>query len=115
MPKLLYAAVLSLVAAPLAGQSAAQLNTQLRDQYVEVAEPVVALVNVRVVDGTGAAPRDGQTIVIRDGRISEVGPVARVDIPGDARRIDLAGHTVLPGFVGLHNHTFIRRRSGASR
>ena len=67
---------------------------------------MVALTNARVVDGTGAAPRDGQTILIRDGRIAAVGPSARVDVPVDARVIDLAGHTVIPGIVGLHNHTF---------
>ena len=105
MRKILFAGLLSLaVAAPATAQTAAELNPNLREAYVEVADPVVALVNVRVVDGTGAAPRTGQTIVIRDGRIEYVG--GSPNIPSDARTIDLAGHTVLPGFVGLHNHTF---------
>ncbi|HEX6589651.1 MAG TPA: hypothetical protein VF039_11545, partial [Longimicrobiales bacterium] len=103
---LLIAGLLTLVARPLAAQTAAELNASLRRQFVEVAEPVVALTNVRVVDGTGAAPRDGQTIVIRDGRIEAVGAARSVRVPGDARVIDLAGHTVIPGIVGLHNHTF---------
>ncbi len=102
----LLAAAVSLVAAPLAAQSADELSRPIRDAFVEVADPVVALRNVRVVDGTGAVPRDGQTIVIRDGRIVAVGPTASVDIPGDARTLDLRGHTVIPGLVGLHNHTF---------
>ncbi len=92
-------------ASAASAQPAASLSEQVR-QYVTVAEPVVVLSNVRVVDGTGAAPRDGQTIVIRDGRIAQVGPAASTDIPGDARTIDLRGHTVIPGIVGLHNHTF---------
>jgi imidazolonepropionase-like amidohydrolase len=75
-------------------------------QFVAVDTPVVALTRVRVVDGTGTAPAEDQTIVIRDGRIAAVGPAARVRPPAGARVLDLAGHTVLPGFVGLHDHTF---------
>src|SRR5687768_5894821 len=103
---LLSAVAVLAFAAPVSAQSAAELSPQVRERYVEVAEPVVALVGLRVVDGTGAAPRDGQTIVIRDGRIEAVGPSASVRVPADARRIELAGHTVIPGLVGLHNHTF---------
>ena len=61
----LFAAVVVFAASPLAAQSAAELSPQIRGAYVEVAEPVVALTNARVVDGTGASPRDGQTILIR--------------------------------------------------
>jgi imidazolonepropionase-like amidohydrolase len=68
--------------------------------------PVIALVGVTVVDGTGAAPAEGQTIVIRDGRIQAVGPAAEVQIPEGAEVHELDGHTVIPGLVGLHNHTF---------
>ena len=102
---LLLAAGALLGPAAAAAQTAAELSPGLA-HFVEVADPVVALTNVRVVDGTGAPPRDGQTIVIRDGRIAAVGPAASVDIPAGARTLDLRGHTVIPGLVGLHNHTF---------
>ncbi len=88
-----------------AAQSASSLSGSVRE-YVSVAEPVVALTNVRVVDGTGAPARDNQTVIIRDGRIEAVGPTGDVNVPSDARVMDLQGHTVLPGIVGLHNHTF---------
>ena len=91
--------------APLAAQSASQLSQNAR-RYVSVDSPVVALEHVRVVDGTGAAPREDQTIVIRDKRIVSVGPSAGASVPAEAKRMDLAGHTVLPGLVGLHNHTY---------
>ena len=74
--------------------------------FVEVGEPVVALTGVTVVDGTGAPPMTGQTILLRDGRIEAVGAAGAVRIPEDARVLDLAGYTVIPGLVGLHNHTF---------
>ncbi|HUF27048.1 MAG TPA: amidohydrolase family protein [Gemmatimonadaceae bacterium] len=75
-------------------------------QFVAVEAPVVALTNVRVVDGTGAAPADDQTIILRDGRIAELGPSASVRVPEGARVLELRGHTVIPGLVGMHNHTF---------
>ena len=75
-------------------------------QFVSVNAPVVALVNVRVVDGTGAPARNNQTIVLRGGEIVEVGSTAAVRPPADARVIDLQGHTVIPGLVNLHEHTW---------
>jgi len=75
-------------------------------QYVSVREPVVALVNARVIDGTGAAAVEGHTILIRDGIIAAVGPAANTAVPTGAHIIDVAGGTVIPGIVGLHNHTY---------
>lgn len=75
-------------------------------QYVSVDAPVVALTNVKVIDGTGGPAKMGQTIVIDGTRIAAVGPTGSVEIPDGAEVMDLAGHTVTPGFIGLHNHTF---------
>jgi imidazolonepropionase-like amidohydrolase len=104
-------AVLLAVAAPAGAQRADQLSRATR-AYVSVAEPVVALVNVTVLDGTGAPARPGQTIVIRDGKIAAVGPSASVRAPSDARVMDLGGHTVIPGIVGVHNHMFYTAAGG---
>ena len=73
-------------------------------QYVKVSAPVVALTGVQIVDGTGSAPIANATIVIRNGVIEAVGP--DVEVPAGAEVLNLAGHTVIPGFVGLHDHTF---------
>jgi imidazolonepropionase-like amidohydrolase len=103
--------IASLLCTPiaLAAQSLATLSPDVR-QFVTVAEPTVALTNVTVVDGTGAAPLAGRTIVIQNGRIVSVSASADAKIPAAARTIDLAGHTVIPGLVGLHNHTFYTTR-----
>ena len=77
-----------------------------RQQFIRVEAPLVALTNVRVIDGTGAPARDNQTILISKGKIDLVGPTASTTYPSDARTIDLTGYTVLPGLVGMHNHMF---------
>lgn len=79
--------------------------------YVAVQATVVALTHVRVVDGTGAAPMDDQTIVIERGRIAAVGPAGEISVPAGAETHDLRGHTVIPGIVGLHDHTFYTTRA----
>ena len=37
-------------------------------------------------------------------------PAAQARVPAGARTIDLTGHTVIPGLVGMHNHTFYTTR-----
>ena len=98
-------------AAPVGAQGIDKLSQSTR-RYVSVPEPVVALTNVTVLDGTGAAPRGGQTVVIANGRISAVGASSSVKVPAGARVMDLAGHTVIPGIVGAHDHLFYTAAGG---
>jgi imidazolonepropionase-like amidohydrolase len=76
----------------------------LVEPFVAVDGPLVVLRHVRVVDGTGRPARDGQTIVMRDGRIAAVG--ADLPVPVGAKVLDLHGRTVIPGLVGMHEHLF---------
>jgi len=93
----------------LQAQPVAELSSSVLE-YVSVEDGLVALTGVTVVDGTGAEPAPDRTIVIRDGRIQAVGPSGDVRIPSGARVMELPGHTVIPGIVGLHNHTFYTTR-----
>jgi imidazolonepropionase-like amidohydrolase len=93
---------------------ASSLSADVRE-YVSVDAPVVALTHVRVVDGTGAAPADDQTVLIENGRIAAVGASGDVSIPAGAEVLDLRGHTVIPGIVGMHNHTFYTTANRASQ
>jgi imidazolonepropionase-like amidohydrolase len=74
--------------------------------FVAVDAPVIALQHVRVIDGTGAPPREDQTVIIDHGKIGAVGPAASVAIPAGAQTLELAGNTVIPGIVGMHEHMF---------
>ncbi|WP_409184796.1 amidohydrolase [Amycolatopsis sp. VS8301801F10] len=52
----------------------------------------------------GAAPIEGGTVLIEDGRISRVGTEADVEVPEDAELVDASGSWVLPGFIDAHAH-----------
>ncbi len=110
---LILASLLAATPLAVAAQSYANLSNGVRE-FISVPEPVVALTNVTVVDGTGAPARPGQTVVIDNGRITALGPTASVDVPAGARILDLPGHSVLPGIVGMHNHTFYTTSFGRS-
>jgi imidazolonepropionase-like amidohydrolase len=92
----------------LTGLTAAGLGTEPTDAawYISIRAPSIALRHVEVIDGTGAAPRADQTVVIVDGRISAVGPDSGTAIPRDALVRDYAGYALLPGLVGMHDHLF---------
>jgi imidazolonepropionase-like amidohydrolase len=92
----------------LAGQT---ISPQVRS-FVRVDSPVVALTHVRVIDGTGAAARDDQTIVISKGKIESVGDAASANVPKDAQVLDLHGYSVIPGLVGMHDHMFYPMGNG---
>ena len=61
-----------------------------------------AFTGARVIDGTERAPVENATILVRAGKVVEVGP--RVNIPRDVERVSLAGKTVIPGLVNAHGH-----------
>jgi enamidase len=90
-----------------------QPNQSAARQFVSVSDSVVALTNVRVIDGTGAPARAGQTIVLKGGVIQSVGDAASAKVPAGARTMDLTGRTVMPGYVMLHEHLFYPSGGGA--
>lgn len=65
---------------------------------------VTALVGARLWDGTGAPAVEDAVLLVRDGRVLAAGPAAAVPVPAGAERVDLAGRTLVPGFVNAHGH-----------
>lgn len=74
--------------------------------FVKEDAPTIALTHVRVVDGTGAAARADQTLVITNGKISAMGDAGTTKVPDGAKVLDLTGRTVIPGLVGMHDHMY---------
>jgi imidazolonepropionase-like amidohydrolase len=58
----------------------------------------------RLIDGTGAAPQPGATVVIRDQRIEAVTTRTAAEWPENAQIIDVSGMTILPGLIDCHDH-----------
>jgi enamidase len=82
-----------------------QTNNRV-EYFVKVDAPVIALTNVRVIDGTAAPSRAQQTIIIRDGKIAALGGPGSAAVPEGASVIDLSGKSVIPGLVMLHAHLY---------
>lgn len=80
--------------------------TEAMRPFVAIDTPSVALVDVTVIDGTGAPAVAHQTVLLREGRIAAVGPVGSIAVPAHALRLERPGHTVIPGLVGLHEHSY---------
>jgi len=62
------------------------------------------LTNVTVIDGTGKPAQPGSAIVMTDGKIAFVGPMAQLKAPAGAKTVDLAGKFVMPGIIDAHVH-----------
>lgn len=102
---------LALVAPSTAAQSFDDLSDGVKG-FVEVGASSVAITDVKLIDGTGAEIREGQTVIVENGRITAVGPTSSTPVPEGAETIDGTGHTLIPGLVGLHNHMFFMAVGG---
>jgi imidazolonepropionase-like amidohydrolase len=65
------------------------------------------LTGARLFDGTGAAVRERAAVLVGDGVITRVGDAGEA-APPDARVIDLAGRTLMPGLINIHVHAQAR-------
>src|SRR4051794_5195372 len=63
-----------------------------------------AMVGATIVDATGRPPIADGVVVVRDGRIADVGTRGDVTIPGDVPTVDVAGKTIIPGLWDMHTH-----------
>ena len=73
--------------------------------YVALPAGKMVLRHVRLIDGTGAPAQADRSVVIEGGKITAVGG-PELAAPAGAMELPLAGRTVLPGLVGLHDHMY---------
>jgi imidazolonepropionase-like amidohydrolase len=65
---------------------------------------IVAFEGARLIDGRGGAAVENATLVVEGSKLLAAGPSASVSIPADARRVSLAGKTVMPMMIDTHVH-----------
>lgn len=71
---------------------------------VAASAETIALINARLIDGTGTLPQDKRTIIVEDGRIAAIFDSGSRPLPADSRVIDLQGTTLMPGLIDSHVH-----------
>jgi imidazolonepropionase-like amidohydrolase len=71
--------------------------------HIALADTVV-LTDVRIIDGTGAAPVNNGTVIITDGRIEAIGPTSQIPLPPGVQPQSMQGKTLIPGLVNAHGH-----------
>ncbi|GEB16222.1 amidohydrolase family protein [Pimelobacter simplex] len=64
----------------------------------------IILENARIFDGVSDECPEGMTVLVEDGTIREVSD--RPIRSDDARRVDVAGKTLMPGLIDLHVHSY---------
>ena len=69
-----------------------------------MADKTLVIKGGTLIDGTGRAPVEDAAIVIEGNRFKSVGRTGAVSIPAGAEVVDIAGKTVLPGFIDGHGH-----------
>ncbi len=67
----------------------------------------LAVTGATIIDGTGAAPISGGTVLIKDGRIAAIGKAGDVKVPGGTKKIDAQGKYVIPGLMDANLHLFL--------
>jgi imidazolonepropionase-like amidohydrolase len=66
----------------------------------------LAITNVSVVPMTGNSVMRDAAVLVRDGRITHVGPQRELRVPRGARVIDGGGGYLMPGLADMHTHLF---------
>ena len=77
--------------------------------FVHIPAGQIAITHLRIIDGTGTAPAEDQTLLLDGAKIAAVQPPSAA-VPAGYRVIDGSGETALPGLVGMHNHLFYLQR-----
>lgn len=72
------------------------------------AAETIALTDARLIDGTGAPPQIGKTVIVEGGRIAAVFDKGSRPLPANARMIRLSGLTLMPGLIDSHVHVNLR-------
>ncbi|MCH8149010.1 MAG: amidohydrolase family protein [Planctomycetes bacterium] len=70
--------------------------------------PALLLTGGRILNVIEGRLMPGLAVFIDGDRISKVAPTSEITVPGDVRRIDIAGLVLMPGLIDLHTHLLLR-------
>src|SRR5690242_9254951 len=76
------------------------------------AQQTIAIKAGRLIDGTGAPAINDAVVLVRGDRIEAAGAASAVQIPANAKVIDLGTDTVMPGLINGHDHPTVRAFTG---
>lgn len=65
----------------------------------------IALVGGDIIDGLSDVTQKDMVLIITEGRITTMGSRSTIEIPIDARVIDVTGKTLMPGLWDMHAHS----------
>ena len=74
--------------------------------HAEAQQQAIAFTNVNVVPLDRERILAGQTVIVRDGRIAEIGPAEKTKVPAGALQIDGRGKYLMPGLADMHVHLY---------
>jgi len=83
------------------GKLVEQLNVPLPRNFPSA---TIAFVNATIVTMQDNKVIQSGTIVVRDGRIQDIGKCEQVEVPEGAFVVDVSGKTIIPGLVDTHAH-----------
>lgn len=92
-----------LIALIVAAPSAAGRGSQSKPAS---ADATTAFVNVNVIPMDRERLLKDQTVIVRDGKIADIGDAAKVKVPQGARVVDGRGKYLIPGLIDMHAHLF---------
>lgn len=72
--------------------------------FLVAQETHLAITGVTLIDGSGEPPREGMTILVQDGLVTDVTPADEAVIPAAATVIDATGKYAIPGLADMHVH-----------
>ena len=81
-------------------------SQSLAQQFVSVKADTIALMHVKIIDGTGQPAKNDQTLIIIKEHIAQLGKTGSVNVPVSAKILDCSGKTIIPGMIMMHEHLF---------
>ena len=91
----------------IAGHTKEQINAlkEYTDDLKGEQSKTIALVGGDVIDGLTDVAQEDMVLIVKDGRIATIGKRGTLEIPTDAKVIDVSGKTLMPGLWDMHAHS----------